>query len=88
MALAGTALGIDIRIGYSIDYRFVMLMVAFWVIAPVDPNNTPAYLPTILDPIRVPTAAERLFPDTRSVSRKVSTSENMNKINLSPQALW
>ncbi|WP_290703942.1 inorganic phosphate transporter [Ferroplasma sp. Type II] len=35
MALAGTALGIDIRIGYSIDYRFVMLMVAFWVIAPV-----------------------------------------------------
>jgi PiT family inorganic phosphate transporter len=35
MALAGTALGIDIRIGYAIDYKFVMLMIVFWVIAPV-----------------------------------------------------
>ncbi len=35
MALAGTALGIDVRIGYLIDYKFVILMVAFWVIAPV-----------------------------------------------------
>ncbi len=35
MALAGTALGIDIRIGYAIDYKFVMLMIAFWIIAPV-----------------------------------------------------
>jgi PiT family inorganic phosphate transporter len=35
MALAGTALGIDIRIDYAIDYKFVMLMIAFWIIAPV-----------------------------------------------------
>jgi PiT family inorganic phosphate transporter len=35
MALAGTAIGIDIRIGYAIDYNFVMLMVAFWIMAPI-----------------------------------------------------
>ena len=32
-------------------------------------------------------AAERLFPDTRRVSMNVRISENINKINSSPQAL-
>ena len=35
MALAGTALGIDIRIDYPVNYNFVLLMITFWVIAPV-----------------------------------------------------
>ncbi|MEM0139427.1 MAG: inorganic phosphate transporter [Ferroplasma sp.] len=35
MALAGTALGIDMRIGYKIDNSFVLLMIVFWIVAPV-----------------------------------------------------
>ncbi|MEM0132783.1 inorganic phosphate transporter [Acidiplasma sp.] len=35
MALAGTAIGIDLRIDYSVNYNFVMLMIMFWILAPV-----------------------------------------------------
>lgn len=35
MALAGTAIGMDLRIDYSINYEFVLIMVLFWVIAPL-----------------------------------------------------
>ncbi len=35
MALAGTAIGIDLKIHYPIDYGFVLIMVIFWALAPV-----------------------------------------------------
>ncbi len=35
MALAGTALGIDVKIDYPFDSSFVLLMIIFWIVAPV-----------------------------------------------------
>ncbi len=35
MALAGTAIGIDIKIHYPIDHGFVIIMIIFWAIAPI-----------------------------------------------------